>query len=250
MNEHPIPYTTPMVKSIMAGIKTKTRRIIRSTYLLEFPEALQFDAIEVNPQLSRIESSNDFKKVAGTFAMFEDKYGEESRAFKFPYGNVGDLLWVKETFYAYGHWTTFTEEGKSTKKFMDLTNDYNYLHQFHADWQPKKQAKFGELGWHKRPALFMPKAIAKRWIKIIDINVERLQDISDDDARDEGIKREGNLYYFYPCKDLRDDTYIENGEKVSFYSLWKSINGEESWDANPWVWGISFKVISTIGKPQ
>lgn len=98
----------------------------------------------------------------------------------------------------------------------------------------------------------MPKAACRLFLEITNIRVERLQDISEDDAIREGIKSEiftpnsEKCYYFYPCNDLRDDSYIDL-PKTSFYSLWQSINGPESWDENPWVWVIEFK---RVNKPE
>jgi len=140
------------------------------------------------------------------------------------------LLWVRET------WC------------KGITKPYHYAA---SVCNPKYDKPDG--GW--KPSIHMPKSAARIWLKVTELRIERLHNITDQDAIAEGIKREvfpqtgSDCYYFYPCNDLRDDSYIDY-PKTSFYSLWKSINGQESWDSNPWVWVISFEVLSTTGKPN
>jgi hypothetical protein len=104
-------------------------------------------------------------------------------------------------------------------------------------------------GWFKRSSLFMPYKAARIFLEITDIRVERLQDISEADAIEEGI--ESNLYLnknedpilsykIYGTKKDWDESPI-----VSYYSLWESINGKDSWDLNPWVFVITFKKLKT-----
>ena len=169
---------------------------------------------------------------------------------KCPYGKPGDILWVKETFYSWGHWTTITDNntGKSKSKFY---RDINRSIQFMAEWQPKEEAKKGQLGWHKRPALFLPKDLANLYLRIKDIRVERLQDITAEDAIREGISKfDSNHWLIYDKTWDISKVAIENGADPitssplkSFQSLWTSINGIESWNLNPWVWVIEFERI-------
>jgi hypothetical protein len=221
----PILYSTPMVKSLSKFIKTVTRRIIKP-----------------QPTALFLKHRNNFTgEVSIAFATNKTL----NHTIYCPYGKIGDILWVKETFYAYGHWTTITENGKSRKKFHDLTKDNNYLHQYFAEWQPKKQAKFGELGWHKRPALFMPKIAARLFLMITDIRVERVQDITNEQAIKEGIEVLSNEKLQIPklvvaYKDYMNDTNYFQRPDYSFRSLWVSINGHESWEANPYVWVVQF----------
>jgi hypothetical protein len=95
--------------------------------------------------------------------------------------------------------------------------------------------------------LFMPAKYARYFIKIKDVRVEKLQDISYEDSISEGIRVEYDpddcrpLYYFYPCNNLRDSTFVGN-PITSFYSLWKSINDQDSWDKNPWVFAYELEL--------
>lgn len=224
MKETPMLYSRPMVQATIARRKTKTRRVIK-------------------PQ-----PPEQFLNHGNAIAFVTDK--TLNHTVHCPYGKPGDLIWVKESFYAYGHWTTITDNtGKRKSIFQDLTRDNFYLHQYAAEWQPKKVAKKGELGWHKRSSLFMPKRIARIWLKINDVNVQRIQDITPMDSEAEGIKMlSGGTFWW--------QNYLNEGlpgfksAVQSFKSLWQSINGKDSWNENPWVWVIEFKLLSTTGKPK
>jgi hypothetical protein len=230
MKERPILFSTPMVQAILGDIKKMTRRTKGLEEINENPNHWMCSGV-----------AND----DGTFTFSSDQFHTDMDG-KCPYGKPGDVLWVKETFYAYGHWTTITENDKSTKTFHDLTRDNNYLHQFYAGWLPKKTAKFGELGWHKRPALFMPKDIAMRWLEIVSIKPERLQDITEGGAFAEGAPLDiHSMLHSNENAEFFGASYLR-----SFKTLWGEINGEASWDKNPWVWAIEFKVLSTTGKPE
>ena len=126
----PILYSTPMVKSLSKFIKTVTRRIIK-----------------VQPPTGEFLYHRD--NCTGEVAIAFNTPKTLNHTIYCPYGKIGDILWVKETFYAYGHWTTITENGKSTRKFYDLTMDNFSCYQYFYEWDlhhSTKQAKFGELG--------------------------------------------------------------------------------------------------------
>ena len=98
----------------------------------------------------------------------------------------------------------------------------------------------------------MPKWAARIWLEITGVRVERLQDISEKDAIAEGIERTED---FFGCPCWRDysepeglDASVCPDDPIgSFQTLWESIGGD--WDANPWVWVVDFKVLSTTGRP-
>jgi len=129
---------------------------------------------------------------------------------KCPYGAPGDVLWVRETFRLF-------------------KNDF-YVY--------KANYKFPE-AFRWKPSIYMPKAAARLWLKITDLRVERLQDITEQDAKSEGVEKYNDLFF-------KDYTNPENKflcAKTSFTSLWESINGQESWEENPWVWVVEFERI-------
>jgi hypothetical protein len=120
-------------------------------------------------------------------------------------------------------------------------------------------------GW--KPSIHMPKAAARIWLQVTDIRVERLQDITEEDAIKEGVRSNecsdvskcpslfcksngcagAGEYHRYPV-DYDDEPCYSAVE--SFESLWQSINGPESWEANPFIWRVAFNVLSTTGKPD
>jgi hypothetical protein len=196
--ERPILFSTPMVQALLAGTKTMTRR------------TTGLDAVNKTPGhwehkdfLTDL-SDGDIKK-----AFFDSKFIDNYAQFiKCPYGQVGDLLWVRETFCI---------------NDLDETKPYRYM----ADNCPLV-AEYAK--W--KPSIHMPKAAARIWLEITNVRVERLQDITGEDALLEGVKVES----IWPL--AIGDAYR------AFKSLWHSINGEESWNANPWVWVVEFKKVS------
>lgn len=203
MKERPIIFSTEMVKAILAGRKTQTRRIIK-------PEWLRCLDPEDDP---------------------------EAVLWQSPF-QIGDLLWVRENGWIHNRY----QPGYHLSIGGNLFFQADQLNGFkHKGWV-KEHYKFF-------PSIHMPKAAARIWLQITDIKVEQLQHISKEDAIAEGIgitdtHKEFVLYknYSTPGADLTTP-------QISFMTLWESINGKDSWAANPWVWAITFKVLSTTGKP-
>lgn len=218
MKELPILFSTPMVQALLAGIKTMTRRIVKDTDWITNDNEVE---ISDNGKMVHFTPKGQGTSMAGRVSKYE----------------IGDLLWVKESYYAYGKWVKngLTKKGSQKFKFVDLTAD-DYLYN---DNPPKtiQQGRSEVIGWYKRPSLFMPKAAARIWLKVTDIKVERLQDITEEDAVKEGVETLG----LYPGYNV--------SAKGKFEGLWNLINGDESFDANPWVFAYSFDVISTTGAP-
>ena len=246
--------SSPMVQATLDGRKVHTRRIIKPMNS-EQKKWINEDLINEVPHGELINGGWQMHHPrAGT--IFQGVYVEDDSPFgwvKCPYGKIGDILWVRETFYAYGHWTKTihekTEENGWKSKveyhFHDLTisEGKNY---FYEDCPPASElickGRLG-LGYFKRPSIFMPKAASRIKLEITDIRVERVQDISEEDAMAEGIqKHEGGYKTNYRQPDAKSylDGYTWTAQE-SYQSLWESINGKGSWEKNPWVWVIEFK---------
>lgn len=238
MKELPILYNTEMVMALLAGRKTKSRRTKGLEIINENPDDFEF--ILSNHH-------HDF--------VFKNLKSESNKVCHAKY-NIGDLLYVKESYYVFGKWVKngLTKKGSQKFKFVDLTLDaylYNYNPPKHIH-----KGKTEKIGWYKKPSLFMPKSAARIWLRVTDVKVERLQDITADDAIAEGIKKiEGLGYKHYTAKKrftkeaLKDGCPYLNSPILSFLTLWESIYGDESLQANPWVFAYSFEVISTTGAP-
>lgn len=215
MKEHGILFSTPMVQAVLNGTKTHTRRVVAPS------NTTGFSCKKKDLDFSKVFDNNPF----GVKVQSKETNELWRGACKW---QVGDRLYVKET---------FTHRVKHDKFYYKAN---------HTEHEPYQHS-----GW--KPSIFMPKRASRIWLEITSNEVENLQDITDRDSSAEGIKswmHEGEMqYYFYPCNDLRDDSWL-NVAKTSFYSLWRSINGEDSWQANPHVWVIKFKVLSTNGYPN
>jgi len=137
-----------------------------------------------------------------------------------PYGVPGDLLWVRETWMHAPNYPYLPEKYYYKASMSD---------QFIKEW-PKS--------W--KPSIHMPKSAARIWLEITDVKVERLQDISNEDALKEGIKviEPDEAYFDYM---QYAGSYLH--PRGSFFSLWEKINGKESLEQNPWVWVIEFKRV-------
>ena len=202
MKERPILMSSPMIRALLAGAKTQTRRIVGEKHL-PFIEDLTG------------------RYLAGEW---EDR--------PFPYGKPGDRLWVRETFYAYGRWETRFNPAKKRDEwhFLDFTLDVpgrSYEYSEPENYKPGKRSGVYRQWW-KRPAIFMPRWASRLTLEITAVRVERLQDISEEDALADG----GWTYRTCP---------VHKNPVESFRLLWQQINGADSWDANPWVWVIEFR---------
>jgi hypothetical protein len=189
--------------------------------------------------------------LAGTKAQTRRVVKPVDITMRCPYGRPGTKLWVRET-WKYADWTedgepwiayaaggddllcrTFDEEWD--KRLGDIWADLSNPENYNID------NRAADRRW--RPSIHMPRWASRITLEITGVRVERLRDISEADAQAEGIERAGEYWRNYgnpmdPC--LRPRT--------SFATLWSSINGPGSWDANPWVWVVEFRP-STASAP-
>lgn len=257
----PILMSTPMVQAEKEGRKTMTRRTTGLDEINESPDIWTLN--------SMWDSDDGIKAV---FDRREDLTVKEVTSFTCPYGKPGDILWVKEEHYRYGHWVPDgkTKTGRKKWKFvadkntsLEIIGEDPYM-VYYSDEPPyvyrksRDKSNPGKNQWYKRLARFMPKKYARIWLEVTSIRVERVKSISFADAEDEGVKclivGQEIRYMNYMWRD--DPAYIEYKSPTfanpidSFRTLWQSINGADSWKANPWVWVVSFKILSTTGKPE
>jgi len=216
MKERPILFSGEMVRAILDGRKTQTRRVVKP---------------QRHPYGEMLSADQVASEVIGM-----------TEAVRCPYGQPGDRLYVKETYWAWGRWETRfdAKKGRDAWHFVDMTLECGKAYQFEQPSPIGTRAGVSP-AWHKRPSLFMPRHASRITLEVTAVRVERLQEISTDDARAEGIQT-----WIDSFKD--GPRYHENGQldayPVSAFSrLWKSINGADSWDANPWVWVVEFRVI-------
>ena len=216
--ERPILFRGEMVNAILDGRKTQTRRAIKPQP--EQPsEGSYFDAYNGGPQWNWW--SPDHKQYL-------------SQIIKCPYGKPSDRLWVRETFQGPLVSNELAEElYEDNSKFQNP----EYF-EYRADGGPTPVYVDSDgnerHGW--KPSIFMPRWASRLLLEITDVRVERLQDISEEDARAEGVTPE-----YLGHNDPEGDAW-ECRRK--FNDLWQSINGPDSWSANPWGWVVEFKGCS------
>ena len=228
IRERPILFSAPMVRAILEGRKTVTRREVKKQ------AALDCLAAGFEPSFLALPGNSDLC----------------------PYGKPGDRLWVRET------WGVISN---------DFDDDGNMV-----DWVPDRYATpirempfgrgyysghviyraDGEAAWAGdddgggddssawKPSIHMPRAASRVLLEITEVRVERLQDINEEQAGAEGVRLyadHAELGDWYHVDGI--ETYSADPRR-SFELLWSSINGAQSWNANPWVWVVEYKRVT------
>lgn len=215
----PILFTAAMVRAILAGTKTVTRRLIA---LREF-------------------QPSDTPGYDWTFrdrsALWQDFTSERMLASS-PYGVRGDMLWVRETWglHAFGDETDWARGSVRDCSEDEIRSQYHLT--FRADWGPLQE------GARWRPGIFMPRWASRIALAIESVRIERLLDITDDDARREGVEP-----FFTRFPEIGRDQRITDGmyardeeHRASFACTWDEINGDRAlWNTNPFVWRVEFR---------
>lgn len=223
MKSTPILYSTPMVQACLARRKWQTRR----TKGLE----------EIN---KRPEDYALVKQDGESFTLQHKLFKGDSKVVKCPFGKPGDELWVRETFCP----TASTEY-----IHKDTGKPYFYLADVKEEDKLMVKNQMQDNGWKWKPNIFMPKEACRFVLMIQDVSLERLHWATHKDMIDEGIECVGtDVKYgehvlkgtFY--KDYQGSISLLTAP-ASFKSLWESINGEGSWEKNPWVWVIKYSYL-------
>lgn len=205
----PILFSTEMVQAILEGRKTQTRRIIK-------PQPILGDGTW------DVRNIHEYFYDNGKFISVPKLNTENHKSVKI---KTGDILWVRETWQ-----TTWNENKKSWDTIYKADGGY---------WIDDD----GIMKW--KPSIYMPKKRARIFLEVTNIRVQRLQEISEEDAIAEGIKK---TWINDDIKQCKFKNYINDGKGSksaidSFISLWEKINGEDSWNVNPWVWVYDFKQV-------
>ena len=209
----PTLFSTDMVKAILDGRKTITRRL----------KGLK----NIDVKATEIIANNGWPKQGNFTARFQFKNIENdgveawevTNVLKSPY-KVGDVIWVRET------WNELDNEiaYKASPDLFKKTEWYNKIDKAFKLVSLETPLPENCIKW--KPSLFMPKSVCRLFLEVMDIRAERLQDITDNDAQKEGVI----------CESFPEETYTGN-----FCELWQKLNG--NWNDNPYVWVITFKVV-------
>lgn len=205
--ERPILFSAPMVRALLAGTKTQTRR-----------------ALNPRPQPW---GQHGGLQLPGYCASTDAAFRHGAPIFKSRFGKPGDRLWVRET---------FAKIDGQTQPWIETDYRATYTH---GD-------RLGDsLGIKKRwtPAIHMPRSASRITLEVTAVRVERLQEISEADAIAEGVNRfpgcrqDDDAAAFNRIGPVDNDSF-----PIARYAvLWESINGPGSWEANPWVWVVEFQ---------
>lgn len=231
--ERPILFSAPIVRALLTGTKTQTRRVVA------LPRSRESFVLEDHGDGWWPYQSDDGESSLCSDGM-EHPYAS-------PYGLPGDRLRVRETFFAWGHWESRFSAKKDRDEwhFVDETLDSGHAYRYCADglWPMAGRPRLAgaKPAWWKRPAIYMPRVAGRILLEVTGVRVERLQDISGADAIAEGIERREDA-----CGDWMHygDTGLSVDAVGSYRSLWERINSEASWRANPWVWVVEFRRIA------
>lgn len=234
VHERPILFSAEMVKAILAGTKSQTRRVVSDGNYRGNAKPSRCDLSRAFVDSGPSPAGNPGPYLKAPVVTPEDA-GIVERIYP-PYF-VGDRLWVRETWAA---------RGKHTDSYPPAEIACNRSH--FEIWYREQcfdgaQEKFNTdfLGrW--RPSIHMPRALSRITLEIADVRVERLQDISEADANAEGI-RVADLAFGRGYSGGGETWHVSALE--AFRELWDSINGDRaSWSSNPFVWVISFKRVT------
>lgn len=246
MKTKPILFSAPMVQALLAGRKTQTRLVVKP----------QPEGSPVSPH----KAEKPWLSGDGKWRWMHGVVCREDTARTCPYGQIGDLLWVRERI------------GRRPASFLGIeaTNGVESAYFFADGEDVVDDHDFSLCPWWIRkslPSIHMPRWASRITLEITDVRVERLQGISEDDA-----KAEGCFFTDYgrdcwhrggPPQDVGDcmepaithnqrpgwmwyktgsHKQCFNSARFAYANLWEMINDPESWDSNPWVWVIEFKV--------
>lgn len=220
-----------MVRAILDGRKTQTRRIMKIQPSDGFHPTHNGYDLDLNAHwyTPGVVDKNGYLQPAK-----KDVFGvaDENEGYTCPFGAVGDRIWVREAFQGPLVSEEFLEEYRAYPEKFENPEYCEYA----ADGGPRPE--YCDLddnlrhGW--RPSIHMPRWASRLTLEITSVRVERLRDLSEDDAKSEGITPPSGGVL--PGWEYR----------INFRELWMSIYGSDNLEANPWVWVIVFKVVPNV----
>jgi hypothetical protein len=220
-NEHPVIFSGWSIRRILAAEKSQTRRIVKP----EPPDDVR--------SVMRDDMGGDW---IGTVGSRNDPILWNEKC---PYGQPGDVLWVREAFRL-----PVAMDHLSPSEYIAETSDAvgagAPICRYEADGaffrEPELEMAYEPDAWgRKRPSIFMPRNLCRLQLRVEDVRVERLQEISTRDAEAEGCR----------WVDEDDDFGIPSNPINRFAEKWRDIHGTGAWEENPHVWVVAFSKIDT-----
>lgn len=214
--ERPILFSGPMVRAILDGRKTQTRRLIKPQ-----PQADHLSLMPVSCDLCGIMPDGT---PVGT------RPAPKRGWMCCPYGKIGDRLWVREA------WRIDTD---GTRQWLAYVAEeaIRDIPPEHADKYGHREAvRYGDPvhGIWNRPSIHMPRWASRLTLEIVSVRVQRVQEINEEDAMSEGVDADTRS-----CSPLVRRATM----RFLFGHLWNTVNGPGAWARNDWVWAVEFKVV-------
>ncbi|MFN7931550.1 MAG: hypothetical protein U0Y68_27195 [Blastocatellia bacterium] len=206
MKEYPILFSGPMVRAILAGRKTQTRRVVKRIKRIDGVDCV----MDVDGLPSALGYMNDGTDLC-------------------PYGTAGSHLWVRET------WTLWDGGEHARRDGRGITFRADCLNKYGVEDLDSQRCR-ADYGVKWRPSIFLPRWASRLTLEITDVRVERLQDISEADAQAEGVKQHAD-----EDQDGAPDAAQSRSYKQGVKDTWCDLHGAASWAANPFVWVIGFQ---------
>lgn len=220
MREKPILFSTEMVQAILEGRKTQTRRVIKDKDII-----------------NRFDIDVDGKPIAYIDQETGDSFPPTIRCRY----QAGDILWVRET------WADLRGMGFGNNPITDKPWSYSYKADIETGSDSDRARIDYGVKWKR--SIYMPRTAARIFLKVKNVRVERLQDITEEDAKAEGVTN----YWAEPHKDTppfigaakEPGEYLCFTRRKAFQQLWDSLNKKRGygWNTNPWVWVIEFERV-------
>lgn len=218
-----------MVRALLADTKTQTRRVVKPQPNFEHARtALGGDTTDARPVYDTVIGGVGLKHGAGTGYLNPNVFC--------PYGQPGDRLYVRET-----HCYVGPGSGSDLPSYIEEARDPRN-HKPENCWYRAD----GERNVIWTPGIHMFRGLSRILLEITEIRVQRLQEISEEDAVAEGLDKFSSEFKSYTAEIVAGR--MVSSEEVRTYvpayqKLWDSINGADSWDLNPWVWAVSFRRV-------
>lgn len=261
VKERPLLFSPPMIRVLLEGRKTQTRRIVKA----------DFHHGHAMAKITPIDSEFLLERWPEAERSFSN-FGRCDRI-QCPYGVVGDRIWVKESYCFAKFWEAMGIDDWAATVHYPADGADRQIYQCDAPddvgfWPGAVIRKYEG---KRLPSIFMYRWVSRITLEIIDVRIERVQDISEEDAIAEGVDPLFDLetakampecdlkpmpwrnYLFHgligktiTTKQSNDWQHQFSSYKTaagSYSSLWESINGEGSWAANPWVWVVEFRRV-------
>jgi hypothetical protein len=217
VKERPILFSGAMVRALLDGSKTQTRRVVKPQF-----EREPVDVVDGVP-------SWDAPTNYDGEVQMNTTHGKPC-----PYGVPGDRLWVRESFWG------CDMPGFGDQPCVVYEDEWHGKEYRAAEVRPYAR-RFGHI-----PGIHMPRDASRILLEVVDVRVEQLQDISDMDAEAEGVRCEtaDPMFFHIPTERTVYD-FAADWPRDSYRQLWDSLNAARGygWDVNPYVWVVEFRVM-------